>query len=84
MCTYFIKKETPGEKEKSMDPVNIGNPYSDPKQGLWEVENYQKKVVSFIKYSCALKYGTDIGKSRYEGAISTGTINGYLGGNQKR
>ena len=62
-----------------MDTVTIRNPNLTSNFPLWEVENYQKKnVVRFIKYPCSLKYGTDIGKSRYERAIPAGTVSGCL------
>ena len=61
-----------------MDPVTIRNPESDLKVTLGSGTLSGKNVIRFIKYPCSLKYGTGIGKSGYERAISTGTVTGYL------
>lgn len=39
------------KEEMFMGPVSIWNPYSDPKQWAWKVENCQKDVISLIKYT---------------------------------
>lgn len=69
VCAYIFKK-TPMKENMFLALVSIWNLYSDHKQWAWEVENYQKEVISLIKYTCAPKYGREFGLT----ALSTGTM----------
>jgi hypothetical protein len=62
---YTFIKESPRKEERFVDLVSIGNLYYDPGSQIWKSENYQKEVISHIKYPCAPKHGTEVGKPAY-------------------
>lgn len=63
-----------------MGPVMTGNLYWDPKQQLWEVENYQKMFLALSNIPIP-KDGVEVGE-KWRHLLNR--KNGRLGGNQKK